>query len=90
MEIIIFLDFAENSPQLCINTAIVFVKRFFMYHSMKKCDKHKISLAALFLACKSENSLVKLEQMVHYYLKFVFPYKKHGVNSQVSFHTFEF
>lgn len=71
-----------KTPQLCINTAIVFVKRFFMYHSMKKCDKHKISLAALFLACKSENSLVKLEQMVHYYLKFVFPYKKYGVNSQ--------
>ncbi|XP_043467915.1 cyclin-T1-2-like [Leptopilina heterotoma] len=71
-----------KTPQLCINTAIVFVKRFFMYHSMKKCDKHKISLAALFLACKSENSSVKLEQMIQYYLKFVSPYKKHGVNSE--------
>lgn len=50
--------------QLPINTAIVFIHRFFMVHSFKKFNKYDIAAAALFLASKVEESPRKVEQVL--------------------------
>lgn len=38
--------------QLCINTAIVYMQRFYMFHSFTKFHRNYIAAAALFLAAK--------------------------------------
>lgn len=54
-----------------------------MYHSLKKFLKYRISLAALFLACKTEDVYVKSEYFIYLYFKFVSP-NDIKVNSEVS------
>lgn len=51
-------------PQLTINTAIVFMHRFFMLHSFKKYDKYDIAAASLFLAAKVEENPRKVEHVL--------------------------
>jgi len=53
-----------NVPQLTINTAIVFMHRFFMLHSFKKYDKYDIAAASLFLAAKVEEQPRKVEHVL--------------------------
>lgn len=50
--------------QLPINTAIVFLHRFFMVHSFKKFNKYDIAAAALFLASKVEENPRKVEAVL--------------------------
>ena len=38
--------------QLCINTAIVYMQRFYMFHSFSRFHRNSIAAAALFLAAK--------------------------------------
>ena len=50
-----FADFITSlfcRTQLCINTAIVYMQRFYMFHSFTKFHRNFIAAAALFLAAK--------------------------------------
>ena len=38
--------------QLCINTAIVYMQRFYMFHSFHRFHRNSIASASLFLAAK--------------------------------------
>jgi len=50
--------------QLCINTAIVFMHRFFMMHSFKRFDKYDIAASSLFLAAKVEETPRKINHVI--------------------------
>ncbi|XP_019866809.2 cyclin-T-like isoform X2 [Aethina tumida] len=50
--------------QLCINTAIVYMHRFYVFHSFTQFPWHQISAAALFLAAKVEEQPRKLEYVI--------------------------
>ncbi|ELU01607.1 hypothetical protein CAPTEDRAFT_163652, partial [Capitella teleta] len=50
--------------QLCINTAIVYMHRFYMYHSFTKFTRTSMALACLFLAAKVEEQPRKLEHVI--------------------------
>ena len=50
--------------QLCINTAIVYVHRFYMFHSFTKFHRNPIASCALFLAAKVEEQPRKLEHVI--------------------------
>ena len=45
-------NFPIFRTQLCINTAIVYMQRFYMFHSFTKFHRNFIAAAALFLAAK--------------------------------------
>ncbi|XP_040569572.1 uncharacterized protein [Lepeophtheirus salmonis] len=51
-------------PQLCINTAIVYMQRFYMFHSFTRFHRNTIAAAALFLAAKVEEQPRKLEHVI--------------------------
>ncbi|KAM5280460.1 cyclin-T2 isoform 5-T5 [Ctenodactylus gundi] len=53
-----------NVSQLTINTAIVYMHRFYMHHSFTKFNKNIISPTALFLAAKVEEQARKLEHVI--------------------------
>jgi len=56
-----------NNPirtQLCINTAIVYMHRFYVFHSFTHFHKHTMAAAALFLAAKVEEQPRKLEHVI--------------------------
>merc|ERR1712012_715353 len=50
--------------QLCINTAIVYMQRFYMFHSFSRFHRNSIAAAALFLAAKVEEQPRKLEHVI--------------------------
>lgn len=50
--------------QLVINTAIVYMHRFFTFHSFTKFHRNAISACALFLAAKVEEQPRKLEHVI--------------------------
>ncbi|XP_074652903.1 uncharacterized protein LOC141907222 [Tubulanus polymorphus] len=50
--------------QLCINTAIVYLHRFYMFHSFTKFHRNDLAPACLFLAAKVEEQPRKLEHVV--------------------------
>uniref|UniRef100_A0A224YV20 Cyclin T n=1 Tax=Rhipicephalus zambeziensis TaxID=60191 RepID=A0A224YV20_9ACAR len=50
--------------QLCINTAIVYMHRFYYYHSFTKFHRNSIAACALFLAAKVEEQPRKLEHVI--------------------------
>lgn len=50
--------------QLCINTAIVYMHRFYMFHSFTHFHRSSVSAAALFLAAKVEEQPRKLEYVI--------------------------
>ncbi|KFW09263.1 Cyclin-T2, partial [Eurypyga helias] len=50
--------------QLTINTAIVYMHRFYMHHSFTKFNRNIISPTALFLAAKVEEQPRKLEHVI--------------------------
>ena len=52
------------STQLCINTAIVYMQRFYMFHSFTRFHRNSIASAALFLAAKVEEQPRKLEHVI--------------------------
>ncbi|XP_043930872.1 cyclin-T2 isoform X2 [Protopterus annectens] len=53
-----------NVSQLTINTAIVYMHRFYMHHSFVKFPRNITSSAALFLAAKVEEQPRKLEHVI--------------------------
>ncbi|KAM9802604.1 cyclin-T2a isoform 1-T1 [Syngnathus typhle] len=53
-----------NVSQLTINTAIVYMHRFFMHHSFTKFHRNTISPTTLFLAAKVEEQPRKLEYVI--------------------------
>ncbi|XP_053109567.1 cyclin-T2 isoform X2 [Hemicordylus capensis] len=53
-----------NVSQLTINTAIVYMHRFYMHHSFSKFNRSAISPTALFLAAKVEEQPRKLEHVI--------------------------
>ncbi|KAM8933365.1 cyclin-T2 [Pelodytes ibericus] len=53
-----------NVSQLTINTAIVYMHRFYMHHSFTKYHRNVISPTALFLAAKVEEQPRKLEYVI--------------------------
>lgn len=58
-----FLNF-YFSTQLCINTAIVYMHRFYVFHSFTHFPWQSIASAALFLAAKVEEQPRKLEHVI--------------------------
>merc|ERR1711963_1213404 len=50
--------------QLCINTAIVYMQRFYMFHSFTRFHRNSIASAALFIAAKVEEQPRKLEHVI--------------------------
>ncbi|XP_063631668.1 LOW QUALITY PROTEIN: cyclin-T-like [Cydia splendana] len=50
--------------QLCINTAIVYMHRFYAFHSFTQFHRNAIAAAALFLAAKVEEQPRKLEYVI--------------------------
>ncbi|KAF8788736.1 Cyclin-T1 like protein [Argiope bruennichi] len=50
--------------QLCINTAIMYMQRFYVFHSFTEVHRNKLSIAALFLAAKVEEQPRKLEHVI--------------------------
>ena len=52
------------SNQLAINTAIVYMHRFYMHHPFTRFHRHAMSPAALFLAAKVEEQPRKLEHVI--------------------------
>ncbi|VDP34343.1 unnamed protein product [Soboliphyme baturini] len=50
--------------QLCMNTALVFMHRFYAFHSFHRFPRSDIAAAALFLAAKVEECPRKLEYVV--------------------------
>ncbi|XP_067687687.1 cyclin-T2-like isoform X1 [Haliotis asinina] len=50
--------------QLCINTAIVYMHRFYMFQSFHRFHRNVIAPACLFLAAKVEEQLRKLEHVI--------------------------
>jgi len=50
--------------QLAINTAIVYMHRFYMYHSFTRFHRNAIAPSALFLAAKVEEQPRKLEHVI--------------------------
>ncbi|CDW53917.1 Cyclin N domain containing protein [Trichuris trichiura] len=50
--------------QLCMNTAIVYMHRFYVFHSFCRFPKFDLAAAALFLAAKVEECPRKLEYLV--------------------------
>ncbi|XP_061774449.1 cyclin-T2-like isoform X1 [Nerophis ophidion] len=53
-----------NVSQLTINTAIVYMHRFYMHHSFTKFHRNAISPTTLFLAAKVEEQPRKLEYVI--------------------------
>ncbi|XP_056909447.1 cyclin-T2a isoform X2 [Takifugu flavidus] len=53
-----------NVSQLTINTAIVYMHRFYMHHSFTKFHRNVISPTTLFLAAKVEEQPRKLEHVI--------------------------
>ncbi|CAN9497944.1 unnamed protein product [Ophioblennius macclurei] len=53
-----------NVSQLTINTAIVYMHRFYMHHSFTKFHRNTISPTTLFLAAKVEEQPRKLEHVI--------------------------
>ncbi|KAL7294130.1 hypothetical protein TKK_0012159 [Trichogramma kaykai] len=53
--------------QLCINTGIVYMHRFYVFHSMSKFPRNIVSAATLFLAAKIEEQPRKLEHVIKVY-----------------------
>ncbi|XP_037091086.1 cyclin-T-like [Pollicipes pollicipes] len=50
--------------QLCINSAIVYMHRFYMFHSFSKFHRNLMAPCCLFLACKVEEQPRKLEHLL--------------------------
>ncbi|XP_061399616.1 cyclin-T, partial [Musca vetustissima] len=50
--------------QLCINTAIVYMHRFYAFHSFTQFHRNSIAAASLFLAAKVEEQPRKLEHVI--------------------------
>ncbi|KAG8189438.1 hypothetical protein JTE90_012511 [Oedothorax gibbosus] len=50
--------------QLCINTAIVYMHRFYVFHSFSEVHRNNLSISALFLAAKVEEQPRKLEHVI--------------------------
>ncbi len=55
---------SQNRTQLCINTAIVYMQRFYMFHSFARFHRNTMASAALFLAAKVEEQPRKLEHVI--------------------------
>lgn len=49
---------------LCIDTAMVYMHRFYMFHSFQKYPAHSMAPCALFLAAKVEETPIKLEYVI--------------------------
>ncbi|XP_055685627.1 cyclin-T isoform X2 [Lutzomyia longipalpis] len=59
--------------QLCINTAIVYMHRFYAFHSFTHFNRHGIAAASLFLAAKVEEQPRKLEHVIRVYYSCLTP-----------------
>jgi len=53
-----------HTTQLCINTAIVYMHRYFMYHPFTLFHRNAMATACLFLAAKNEEQPRKLEHVL--------------------------
>lgn len=58
------LNYNIFSTQLCINTAIVYMHRFYLFHSLSQFHRNAMAAAALFLAAKVEEQPRKLEHVI--------------------------
>ncbi|XP_045508434.1 cyclin-T-like isoform X2 [Colias croceus] len=68
--------------QLCINTGIVYMHRFYAFHSFTQFHRNAIAAAALFLAAKVEEQPRKLEYVIK--VAHVCLHRGEGVNALTS------
>ncbi|XP_037908195.1 cyclin-T isoform X2 [Hermetia illucens] len=71
--------------QLCINTAIVYMHRFYAFHSFTHFHRNGIAAASLFLAAKVEEQPRKLEHVIkvaHLCLSTEFPHAASDVYNE--------
>jgi cyclin T len=61
---VLFLLNLLFSTQLCINTAIVYMHRFYVFHSFTQFHRNAMAAASLFLAAKVEEQPRKLEHVI--------------------------
>jgi len=52
-----------NLPIICINTAVLFTRRFYLFHSLKIFENFRLGASALFLAAKVEETPRKVEHI---------------------------
>ena len=77
-----------HRTQLCINTAIVYMHRFYMFHSFTKFLRNPIASCALFLAAKVEEQPRKLEHVIRVAHMIINRDQRHlDTNSEVRFIT---
>lgn len=57
-------EFCKKPSGLCINTAMVYMHRFYMFHSFQQYPAHTLAPCALFLAAKVEETPIKLEYVI--------------------------
>ncbi len=75
--------------QLCINTAIVYLHRFYMFHSFTKFHRNPIASCALFLAAKVEEQPRKLEHVIRVAHMLLFPNQRQlDISSEVFSHSY--
>lgn len=60
-------------PMLCINSAIIFMHRFFTLHSFTKVQKYDLATVAIFLAAKVEENPRKLVHVIRTAHRMIFP-----------------
>ena len=59
--------------QLCINTAIIYMHRFYMIHSFKKFHRYMVATSCLFFACKVEEQPRRLREFIEAIQKIFHP-----------------
>lgn len=69
--------------QLCINTAIVYLHRFYMFHSFTKFHRNPIAACSLFLAAKVEEQPRKLEHVIRVAHMLLYKDQRLELNSEV-------
>lgn len=57
-------EYHKRPSGLSLDTAMVYMHRFYMFHSFQKYPAHSIAPCALFLAAKAEETPIKLEYVI--------------------------
>lgn len=57
-------EYHKRPSGLSLDTAMVYMHRFYMFHSFQKYPAHTIAPCALFLAAKAEETPIKLEYVI--------------------------
>ncbi|XP_050425943.1 cyclin-T1-like [Adelges cooleyi] len=74
-----------QTTQLCINTAIVYMHRFYMFHPFAIFHRNPTAVACLFLSAKNEEQPRKLEHVIK--MSLIIIQKQQGQNTNAGIDT---